>query len=305
MIAEDSKRRAEHVGIILAQRVHAEGATTCVPVDRGAGVVSHPADFASLVAHRIALVAGKDFGVGSTVVINLNLTDSCLPDRSRRLHRLSRAGLLVVDALRRLEAFSGFIYGYSFESFEGLNESPFFCLLFQEFGDCHRYLRLPSFPMTPHPGAPEKGRLDELGSILKAMMEQRTKGETRATLQRLLMCFAHDHDSDLSACLGPLKATLRVGYYDLASRSEGIEALVHSLGQLKREANSLDLESPVKRIVLLEIDRLESLWEEAAEAIGRIGSLSGSPERESSFRSAEALEKITAFEKRIAELQRG
>lgn len=304
-ILDDSPQRAQFLGTQLAKALGVKGTRAFPVLPLESMVPLHPSDFGKLAAREIASSFGNESTGLSLIAINLNLSDGCPGEALHRLRRSERTGLHVVEALRRQEKFSGSIYAYSFENVQKLEESRIFRLLFHEFRDCHRFLRLP-FRHVRHPlAAPHEMRLRELSSTLKATEAERVKDQTASALRQLVMRYAHDQRSDLCACLGPVKAALRAGCCDLATRPEGVDMVRASLDQVKIDANSLCFESVVREAVLSEIGRLEALWEVAAEAIGRIRHVSGSPEREWDSAAGPALERLANFEERILELQRG
>lgn len=252
------------------------------------------------VADRVKASQGRVAGI----IVDVNLGAARHTGFSM-WRRQDRIGLLVVEVLRLDPGLAFPVYAYSFESPRSLKTIDAFGLLFDEFADCNRFLRLPICGSDPSLRPPDERRLQALAEILRSRQQKRRAAETVATVRDILSRFAHNERADLTALVGPVKAALRAGCYDLAAAPEKMERVQSSLGQLKAEANSMTVESLVKGAVLAEITRLESLWGSAAQAIDRFHVFSGSPETEWVFRPEEALEKVAAFEERIRELQRG
>jgi len=299
IVADDLLTQSSRGGAILPQ-LHASPGITPIPVQlQVSPAFTHPLG----VVDALAKNACKPAGDGSAVLVNLNLVIGS--SRGQAIRRQDRGGLMIVEALRRNHSLQLPVYGCSFESACALTRCKSFGALFVDFADCNRFLRLPISNCDFTLPRPDERRLQALAEVLRSRQQDRRASETVATLRGLLSRFAHNQRTDLTALVGPVKAALRAGCYDLVARPQATEGVRDFLDQLRAEANSLAIESSVKGAVLDEIGRLESLWETAAEAIDRIRSFSGSPERPWSSTSEQTLEKIATFEERILELQRG
>lgn len=271
-----------------------------VPVEYRVSPTSvHPLD----VAEDLAECAYKAACEASALFINMNLVIN--GSGSLSIRRQDRIGVTVTEALRRRPSFLLPVYGYSFESAAVLSRCEPFRILFVDFAKCNRFFRLPFSKGDFTLQRPSGQDLKALAEALQVKKDKSRSAEAASAIRDLLSCFGHNRGTDLVALVGPVKAALRVGCYDLATQPEKMEVVRFSLGQLKAEANSLTVDPFVRRAVLSEIERLQLLWDGSIEAIDRIYSSSGSPEKELVFHLHEALEMINAFEKRILELLRG